>query len=79
MELVSRGAIWTQTGCGVDSYAAFFFKAGKCFVMRTCCCKYKFLEIFRLLRYADMRTMELSETFHQVMQLLRNTFKIVLL
>ena len=57
----------------------FFFKAGKCFVMRTCYCKYKFLEIFRLLRYADMRTMELSETFHQVTQLLRNTFKIVLL
>ena len=79
MELVSRGALWTQTGCGVDSYAAFFFKAGKCFVMRTCCCKYKFLEIFRLLRYADMRSMELSETFHQVTQLLSYNFKIVLL
>ena len=26
MELVSRGALWTQTGCGVDSYAAFFLK-----------------------------------------------------
>ena len=49
------------------------------FVMRNCCCKYKLLEISRLLSHADMRTIELSRTFDQVTQLLRNTTKIVLL
>ena len=33
----------------------------------------------RLLSHADMRTIELSRTFDQVTQLLRNTTKIVLL
>ena len=42
-------------------------------VMSNCCCKYKLLEISRLLSHADLRTIELSRTFHQVMQLLRNT------
>ena len=49
------------------------------FVMRNCCCKYKLLEMSRLLSHADMRTIELSRTFDQVTQLLRNTTKIVLL
>ena len=49
------------------------------FVMRNCCCKYKLLEISRLLSHADMSTIELSRTFHQVMQLLRNTTEILLL
>ena len=48
------------------------------FVMMNCCCKYKLLEISRLLNYADMRTIELSKPFDQVTQLLRNTTKIVL-
>ena len=47
--------------------------------MRNCCCKYKLLEISRLLSHADMRTIELSRTFHHVTQLFRNTTKIVLL
>ena len=33
----------------------------------------------RLLSHADMSTIELSKTFHQVTQLLRNTTEIVLL
>ena len=41
--------------------------------MRNCCCKYKLLEISRLLSHADMRTIELSRTFDQVTQLLHNT------
>ena len=49
------------------------------FVMNNCCCKYKLLEISRLLSHADMSTIELSRTFHQVMQLLRNTTEILLL
>ena len=49
------------------------------FVMMNCCCKYKLLEISRLLNYADMSTIELFRTFDQVTQLLRNTTKIVLL
>ena len=47
--------------------------------MSNCCCKYKHLEFSRLLTHADMCTIELSKTFHQVTQLLRNTIKIVLL
>ena len=43
------------------------------------CCKYKLLEISRLLSHAAFRTIELSTTFHQVMHLLINTTKIVLL
>ena len=35
-------------------------------VMSNCCFKYKLLEIFRLLSHADMHTIELSGTFHQV-------------
>ena len=57
----------------------FFFEAKNCSVMRDCCCKYKLPEISRLLSYADMRTMELSGTFHLVTQLLRNSIKTVLL
>ena len=57
----------------------FFFEAKKCSVMRDCFCKYKLPEISRLLSYADMRTMELSGTFHLVTQLLRNSIKTVLL
>ena len=49
------------------------------FVMSNCCCKYKLLEMSRLLSHADMSTIELSKTFHQVTQLLRNTTEIVLL
>ena len=48
-----------------------FFKARKCFVMRNCCCKYKHLDISRLLSYADIRTIELCGIFHRVTQLLR--------
>ena len=40
---------------------------------------YKLLEITRLHNHTDMRTIELSKTFHQVRQLLRNTIEIVLL
>ena len=47
--------------------------------MDNCCCKHRLLEISRLLSHADMRTIELSRTFDQVTQLLRNTTKIVLL
>ena len=57
----------------------FFFKAGKCFVMRNRCCKYKPLEISRLISYADMRTTELCGIFHQDTQLFRNSIKTVLL
>ena len=57
----------------------FFFEAKKRSVMRDCCCKYKLPEISRLLSYADMRTMELSGTFHLVTQLLSNSIKTVLL
>ena len=48
--------------------------------MSNCCCKYKLLEISRLLCHANMHTIELSRTFHQVTQLLHvcNTTKIVL-
>ena len=48
-------------------------------VMSNCCCKYKHLEFSRLLTHADMCTIELPKTFHQVTQLLLNTNKIVLL
>ena len=43
------------------------------FVRSSCCSKYKLLEMSRLLSNADMSTIELSRTFHQVTQLLRNT------
>ena len=46
--------------------------------MSNCCCKYKLLEISRLLSHADVRTIELPRTFHQVKQLLRTTTKVVL-
>ena len=50
-------------------------------VMSNCFGKYKLLEISRLLCHANMHTIELSRTFHQVTQLLHvcNTTKIVLL
>ena len=56
-----------------------FFEAKKCSVMRDCCCKYKLPEISRLLRYADMRTVKLSGTFHLFTQLLSNSIKTILL
>ena len=43
------------------------------------CCKYKLLEISRLLSHADLHAIELSRTFHQVTHLLCNTIKIVLM
>ena len=49
------------------------------FVISNCCCKYKLLEISGLLSHADTSTIELSRTFHQVTQLLRNTTEILLL
>ena len=42
------------------------------------CCKYDLAEISRLLGHADLHTVELSGTFHQVTYLLGNTTKIVL-
>ena len=42
-------------------------------------CKYKLLEISRLLSHADLHTIELSITFNQVMHLLCNTSRIVLM
>ena len=48
------------------------------FVISNCCCKYKLPEISRLLSHGDMRTIELSNTCHQVTQLLSNTIKTVL-
>ena len=42
------------------------------------CCKYNLPEISRLLGHADLHTVELSGTFHQVTYLLGNTSKIVL-
>ena len=42
-------------------------------------CKYKLLEISRLLSHTDLHTVELSRTFHQVTLLLRNTTKVVLM
>ena len=42
------------------------------------CCKYDLLEISRLLSHADLHSVELSGTFHQVTYLLCNTTKIVL-
>ena len=47
--------------------------------MRDCCCKYKLPEISRLLRYADVCTVKLSETFHLFTQLLCNSIKTILL
>ena len=41
-------------------------------VMSYCCCKYKLLEISRLLGHADMRIIELSRTFYRITWLLRN-------
>ena len=52
---------------------------GTTVVMSNCCCRYKLLEISRLLSQADMHTTELSGTFCQVTQLLHNTTKTVLL
>ena len=43
------------------------------------CRKYKLLEISRLPSRADLDTIELSETFHQVGHFLHNTTKIVLM
>ena len=43
------------------------------------CCNYRLLEISRLPSHADMLTIELSKTFHQVTQLLRKTTEIILL
>ena len=43
------------------------------------CCKYKLLEISRLIGHADLHTIELSKIFHQVKQLLSNTTKVALL
>ena len=42
-------------------------------------CKYKLLEISRLLSHADLHTIELSITFNQVMHLSCNTSRIVLM
>ena len=42
-------------------------------------CKYKLLEISRLLSHADLHNIELSRTFNQVMNLLSNTSRIVLM
>ena len=42
--------------------------------MSYCCCKYKLLEISRLLAHADMRIIELSRTFHRITWLLRNVY-----
>ena len=41
-------------------------------------CEYKLLEISRLLSHADLHTIELSRTFHQVMHLLCTTKKFLL-
>ena len=46
-------------------------------VMSKYCCK--FLEISRPPSYADMCIIELPGTFHQIMQLLRNSTEIVLM
>ena len=46
------------------------------FVISYCCCRYKLLEVSRLLGHADMRIIELSKRFHQVKQLLRNIIEI---
>ena len=40
------------------------------------CCKCKLLEISRLLSHADLHSIELSRTFHQVTRLLCNTTRI---
>ena len=59
-----------------DNDNAYIFRIKT--VMRNCC-KYKLLEISRLLSHAAFRTIELSTTFHQVTHLLINTTKIALL
>ena len=45
------------------------------FVMSNCCCKYKLLEMSRLLSHADMSTIELSRTFIKS----RNYYCVILL
>ena len=42
-------------------------------------CKYKLLEISRMLSHADLHTIELSITFNQVTHLLCDTSRIVLM
>ena len=42
-------------------------------------CKYKLLEISRMLSHADLHTIELSITFNHVMHLLCDTSRIVLM
>ena len=55
-------------------FTNFLFLKGEG-VRSNCCCKYKLLEISRLLSHADMRIVELPRTVHQVTQLLRNATK----